>query len=63
MSCKIRQMWEERFISMEIAVLRETVLLFWEIRKTRQSWEKKNILWELTAALGFLQGSMLGRGQ
>ena len=44
MSCKIRQMWEERFISMEIAVLRGTVLLFLEIPKTRQSWEEESIL-------------------
>lgn len=29
---------------MEIAVLRETVLLFLEIRKTRQSWKKDSIL-------------------
>lgn len=36
-SCQIRQMWEERFISVGIAVLRELVLLFLGIRKTMQS--------------------------
>ena len=55
-------MWEERFISMGIVVLREAFLLFSEIRETSQSWKKEtHSQQESTAVLGFLGISILMR--